>query len=1094
MLFGSFVFSIASFCVRFFPHRPLADGGKRSVFLTNTVALAKQQAYWIGRLTPLRTVCYTGDLDVDNWSGVRWREEFDTNQVLVATCQIVLDVIRHGYVSLHELNIIVMDECHNATGKHQMSQLMSMYHDGCATGVLPVAKRPRIIGLSGALLGNNVRPDAVVAELDRMERQFDAHITTVSSTDEFVNVLVYSTKPAEKYVPYQSALYKDTAIKRQIIAQVEHFLCTVVDKWPLGTKVVATKTQFRAGHVKLTKIVRKLFSDFQYQMNDLGMYGAGLSILAAVVELEMAKRRADAQIKRQLCRVSITFAERIRKQLVDLWQEPEPIGKASSPAANPENAMAVSDDKKVSSKDGSEDIGHVAIAATPVDSVETILSESSPKVLALIHFLTEHCRAMGQATEAAAGLKCLVFVQRRHSAKLLYHILKNYAAAVEAAAADNPKSTRCFPIRPDFMVGNNSALCESLEAVLENKFNAGVLDRFKHSVSNLIVATNVLEEGIDLQMCNLVISYDAPTTYRSYIQSKGRARMRNSTYAIMAEQSEQFKLHASVEEFKRIEETLRTYLIGRAIDRPQTTFTTAASVVRQTHGPEAPLRTAAGAVLHAVAALALVNRYNMTMPTDEFCRRPIVRWQLLNEDPPRVRMRLPMQSPLKTAFDSAPGVARDLLEAKRSVALQACRALHEMGELDDHLMPFAWRRIQRVVAEELCSHWQLGRFAGDADRMRRLRTSAGRHAVTDDCTGLVRQHAIGCAAPFYGGMPQAGCTVNLYCIAMETLPSAVATVPDPNAAERTEFRRHFGGDKTQSFGILTAHELPNCGAFRLHSLAGPVEITLAERPVRVQLASSGMGAGNAENEELAQLRRFHEFVFGDVLKITLPFLVADYENKEHAYLIVPTTTLSIGGGGGVSINWPLVQRFQEPMKASDDNNQGPDGDFGARKRAKMQYRAEDYQDRVVFPWYRMDSDRRYIVVRVHEHLTPNSPFPNDAFASYAAYIEDKYQLQIVNADQFMLEVLCVSDASGLNALVQPEQQKPFAGRHVELLIPELCQNLAFPGGLWLKAMLLPSILHRLHTQFHAEWLRAELNARKLCVGDFIVMCCGGLVD
>jgi len=48
-----------------------------------------------------------------------------------------------------------------------------------------------------------------------------------------------------------------------------------------------------------------------------------------------------------------------------------------------------------------------------------------------------------------------------------------------------------------------------------------------------MVASDVLEEGIDIPECNLVVKFDLPKNYRSYIQSKGRARHRSSKYYIM---------------------------------------------------------------------------------------------------------------------------------------------------------------------------------------------------------------------------------------------------------------------------------------------------------------------------------------------------------------------------------------------------------------------------------------------------------------------------------------------------------------------------------------------------------------------------------
>lgn len=274
-------------------------------------------------------------MDLDHWTQDRWLDEFERSQVLVATCQIILDVVRHGYVSLSQLNIIVFDECHNATRNHPMTQLMSMYQRLPAAGVA----RPRIIGMSGTLLGSQVRSATVLADLERLEVQFDAVITTVTSTEQFVNVLVYSTKPAERLLRFQPTVANDTALKRRISSMVAQFLACV-DKWPLGTKTVTTKTSFRSGQIKLTKSIRSLFTDFLYQIADMGMYGASLSCMSVLVELELAKRNCDATVKRQLCRLAITLVERIRHEIVQLWQEVEVPVDAEEPPETMEETNA----------------------------------------------------------------------------------------------------------------------------------------------------------------------------------------------------------------------------------------------------------------------------------------------------------------------------------------------------------------------------------------------------------------------------------------------------------------------------------------------------------------------------------------------------------------------------------------------------------------------------------------------------------------------------------------------------------------------------------------------------------------------------------
>ena len=50
---------------------------------------------------------------------------------------------------------------------------------------------------------------------------------------------------------------------------------------------------------------------------------------------------------------------------------------------------------------------------------------------------------------------------------------------------------------------------------------------------NIIVATSILEEGLDVQSCNLIIRFDPSATVCSFIQSCGHARMQNSDFLLM---------------------------------------------------------------------------------------------------------------------------------------------------------------------------------------------------------------------------------------------------------------------------------------------------------------------------------------------------------------------------------------------------------------------------------------------------------------------------------------------------------------------------------------------------------------------------------
>jgi endoribonuclease Dicer len=85
--------------------------------------------------------------------------------------------------------------------------------------------------------------------------------------------------------------------------------------------------------------------------------------------------------------------------------------------------------------------------------------------------------------------------------------------------------------------------------------------RFLSGQTNVLVASDVLEESIDIQKCNLVVKFDVPKNYRSYVQSKGRAHHRSSKYVMMVPSITTGV--SFVTKYRATEKGLQTLLIGR---------------------------------------------------------------------------------------------------------------------------------------------------------------------------------------------------------------------------------------------------------------------------------------------------------------------------------------------------------------------------------------------------------------------------------------------------------------------------------------------------------------------------------------------------
>ncbi|KAL5698800.1 endoribonuclease Dicer [Ranunculus cassubicifolius] len=189
---------------------------------------------------------------------------------------------------------------------------------------------------------------------------------------------------------------------------------------------------------------------------------------------------------------------------------------------------------------------------------------------------------------------------------------------------------------------------------------------------NLLVATRVGEEGLDIQTCCLVVRFDLPETVASFIQSRGRARMSQSEYSFLVERDNHNELnlikHFMSEEARMVEEiTSRT---------SEETFDTPG---------EANYRVpSTGACISAGYSVSLLHRYCSKLPHDEFFI-PKPEFSFFDDNGGVIcHIILPSNAALHEVR-SPPQSSRE--KAKKIACLRACKELHVLGALTDHLLP-----------------------------------------------------------------------------------------------------------------------------------------------------------------------------------------------------------------------------------------------------------------------------------------------------------------------------------------------------------------------------------------------------------------------
>ncbi|CAK9179473.1 unnamed protein product [Ilex paraguariensis] len=188
---------------------------------------------------------------------------------------------------------------------------------------------------------------------------------------------------------------------------------------------------------------------------------------------------------------------------------------------------------------------------------------------------------------------------------------------------------------------------------------------------NLLVATKVGEEGLDIQTCCLVVRFDLPETVASFIQSRGRARMPQSEYAFLVESGNQKELDL-IEHFKKGEDQMKEEIASRTTSATLVDFQERIYKVDST-----------GATISSGSSISLLHHYCSKLPHDEFFNPKPQFFYFDDAEGTVCHIILPSNAPTHQIVSSP---MSSLEAAKKDACLKACKELHELGALNNYLL------------------------------------------------------------------------------------------------------------------------------------------------------------------------------------------------------------------------------------------------------------------------------------------------------------------------------------------------------------------------------------------------------------------------
>ncbi|XP_045117538.1 endoribonuclease Dcr-1-like isoform X2 [Portunus trituberculatus] len=624
----------------------------------------------------------------------------------------------------------------------------------------------------------------------------------------------------------------------------------------------------------------------------------------------------------------------------------------------------------------------------------------------------------------------LIFVHHRNIAKIIYRLLKELSDIGGDFAWIFPQYT---------VEARENVKDDPRAAEAEHKKQEEVLRRFRHHECNVLVSTRVLEEGIDVPQCNLVLRFDPPLDYRSYVHSCGRARGQDTFYFHLVTKAQEKAFLRDMATYSAFQKVLVSRCSSVEVGTDQEVD------AEEANAAYAPYLTPANASVTMASSISLLNKYCAKLPSDTFTRLTAM-WAMDERQEEDLvlyscRIMLPINSPLKGTI-KGPWQPKVSL-AKMAAALECCRRLHEVGELDDHLQPVGKESMR--LDDHLCPPPPDDQVPEGMPRPGTTKRRQYYYKKVANC--------------LTGEQPKEELPLFVYKLGM------VLTCPIPDE-QNTRGRKIYRPEKSsRSFGIVTTKPIPQVSGFPVFTRSGEVMVQVEEVGTRE----------NFTQDQLAALQYFHKFSFTHVLRLEKYPIKFDPTNAKTAFYIVPLNKSEDTD----SIDWEFVRKIQ----AEGDPRPVPPLE---EARQKFHFQHSLYEDAVVMPWYRnQDQPQYFYVAEICTHLNPQSDFPDAGFETFEKYYLTKYGLQICNLSQPLLDV---DHTSGRLNLLTPrhvnrkgvalpttsEETKRAKRENLQqkqILVPELCTIHPFPASLWRKAVCLPTILYRINALLLADQLR-----------------------
>ncbi|KAJ3025951.1 UNVERIFIED_CONTAM: hypothetical protein HDU68_006423 [Siphonaria sp. JEL0065] len=596
---------------------------------------------------------YHGDLRVENWPMETWRTNIQECGCMVMTPAIFETILRNGYIKMKDINLIIFDECHNARKNSTYNQIIALHYTPSLD-----SDKPIIFGMTASPMSGSISKttNSIQSSIRQLEIDLCCKAITPDSHSDLQEHIIKPTKTIVTFIP---------------VSQESKVLDKLLS---LGITDIPQ--------------LKRLVNDAFGILEDFGGWICDVFLKDGIMELDksLAATRGRREYyfkKRRLEGGNVEGGdESMQVEVIGTISDSDTVAAVEN--AFPE--LMKDEENRQGSMEGNL-FGNAIRKEFTLSEEELQRSNKFHDFVQLAAASLERQWSSESFEEIEEGEIC-------ESTELIPEELRSFS--LQNTSSKIPESLYLKMSCHNGGNGGSSGGKRSRggnDFAMEVKTQRKVVSDFKNGELNLLVATKVAEEGIDIQPCNLVIRFDTVTSVISNIQSRGRARHKNSKYVVMVKENDLETLNR-LKALEGNELQMNNFLV----DRPSSSISTIDADSLNRHAitlTDADVFEveATGAKISIFNAVGAIHQYCSLLPHDSFANlNPIFCIGPCLVPRPQggfhtgwiASLQLPVNAPLDCRFISG-RPATSQVDAKRYAALEAVKVLYAAGGFNNHL-------------------------------------------------------------------------------------------------------------------------------------------------------------------------------------------------------------------------------------------------------------------------------------------------------------------------------------------------------------------------------------------------------------------------